>query len=48
MTAATWLAYLACTAYLHRAWQRYEPTRVPLDAAAAAVSLPWLGLGAVL
>ncbi len=35
-----WLVWLTITAYLHQQWQRYEPTRVAIDGAAALASFP--------
>ena len=40
--------YVLSTAYLFREWQRFEPTWVPLDAAAAIVSLGWLWIGVLI
>ena len=36
-----WLLWLSLTAYLHEQWQRYEPTRVAIDGAAAVAALPF-------
>ncbi len=35
-----WLLWLTVTAYLYEQWQRYEPTRIFIDGAAAAAALP--------
>lgn len=35
-----WMLWLPLTAYLYEQWQRYEPTRVPIDGAAAVAALP--------
>ncbi len=35
-----WTVWLLITAYLLGQWQRYEPTRVPVDFAAAVASFP--------
>jgi len=35
-----WLLWLSVTAYLFEKWQRYEPTRVAIDAAAAVAAFP--------
>lgn len=35
-----WTVWLLITAYLFGQWQRYEPTRMPVDFAAAVVSFP--------
>ena len=36
-----WLSWLTITAYLYQQWQRYEPTRVAIDGAAALVAFPF-------
>lgn len=41
MTALVfWVVWLAVTAYLYQQWQRFEPTRVAIDGAAALAALP--------
>ena len=35
-----WLLWLTVTAYLYEQWQRFEPTRVAIDGAAAVAALP--------
>ena len=35
-----WLLWLPVTTYLFEQWQRYEPTRVLIDGAAAVKALP--------
>ncbi len=35
-----WLLWVTVTAYLYQQWQRYEPTRMFIDGAAAAAALP--------
>jgi len=41
MTAlAFWLLWLTVTPYLYQQWQRYEPTPVLIDGAAALVGFP--------
>ena len=42
---AFWLLFLTLTMYLHEQWQRYEPTRVMIDAAAAIAALPFALIG---
>ena len=42
-----WLVWLTMTAYLYKQWQRYEPTRIAIDGAAALAALP-LALGLAL
>ena len=35
-----WVLWLPLTAYLYQQWQRYEPTRIAIDGAAAIAALP--------
>lgn len=44
-----WVVWLLITAYLFGQWQRYEPTRVPVDFVAAIAAFPLaLAIGVVL
>jgi len=36
-----WVLWLSLTAYLYEQWQRYEPTRIAIDGAAAVAALPF-------
>jgi hypothetical protein len=42
-----WVLWLALTAYLYEQWQRYEPTKVAIDGAAAVAALPLALLAAL-
>ena len=35
-----WMLWLALTAYLYEQWQRYGPTKIAIDGAAAVAALP--------
>ena len=35
-----WILWLPLTAYLYEQWQRYEPTKIAIDGAAALAALP--------
>jgi len=36
-----WLLWLTVTAYLYQQWQRFEPTRIAIDGAAALAAFPF-------